>query len=167
MSRLALAIIVTAATGAGLLTHHHKRPTPARSDVSTSAIPLRASRAQERQPLPGRQTPLTSFTEQGATPTHRRAPVRRIGPSRPAPGSGLSHNWDAVAQCESSGSWHDNTGNGYYGGLQEDATFWRTYGGLRFASRPDLATREQQITVAERGLVVQGRGAWPVCGRFL
>ena len=29
-----------------------------------------------------------------------------------------SVNWDAIAQCESSGNWSTNTGNGYYGGLQ-------------------------------------------------
>lgn len=77
------------------------------------------------------------------------------------------HNWDAVAACESSGDWQINTGNGYYGGLQEDLTFWATYGGTVYASRPDLATREQQILVAERGLAAQGVGAWPNCGRFL
>lgn len=26
--------------------------------------------------------------------------------------------WDRIAQCESGGNWHINTGNGYYGGLQ-------------------------------------------------
>lgn len=77
------------------------------------------------------------------------------------------HNWNALAACEASGDWHANTGNGYYGGAQMDLTFWRNYGGLRFASRPDLATRTQQLVVAERGLAVQGVGAWPVCGRYL
>jgi hypothetical protein len=28
-------------------------------------------------------------------------------------------NWDATANCESSGNWHINTGNGFYGGLPE------------------------------------------------
>lgn len=79
--------------------------------------------------------------------------------SRPA----IAHDWDAIAQCESSGNWHANTGNGYYGGTQQTLSFWRSFGGLRFAARPDLATREQQIAVAERGLAVQGWGAWPVC----
>jgi hypothetical protein len=73
--------------------------------------------------------------------------------------------WDRLqSQCESpGGGWHTNTGNGYYGGVQMDMVFWRNYGGLQFASRPDLASREQQIVVAERGLAVQGWGAWPVC----
>jgi hypothetical protein len=45
--------------------------------------------------------------------------------------------------------------------------FWRAYGGLAYAPRPDLATRSQQIAVAERGLAAQGFGAWPACSRRL
>src|SRR4051794_16209892 len=37
--------------------------------------------------------------------------------------------WDRVANCESSGNWHINTGNGYYGGLQFSLSTWRGYGG--------------------------------------
>jgi hypothetical protein len=73
--------------------------------------------------------------------------------------------WDAVARCESGGRWNIATGNGYYGGVQMDMTFWRRHGGMAYASRPDYATREQQIAVAERGLAVQGWGAWPACSR--
>lgn len=71
--------------------------------------------------------------------------------------------WDALAQCESSGRWHI-ANPPYYGGLQEDLIFWRRHGGLAYASRPDLASREAQIAVAEVGLAVQGPRAWPVCG---
>lgn len=77
------------------------------------------------------------------------------------------HDWTGVAACESSGHWDDNTGNGYYGGLQMDLTFWTNYGGLRYAHRPDLASELEQITIAERGLAVQGIGSWPICGRFI
>lgn len=73
--------------------------------------------------------------------------------------------WDLLAQCESGQNWATNTGNGYYGGLQEDMTFWRNHGGLQYAARPDLASRAAQIAVAERGLAVQGWGAWPFCSR--
>ena len=79
----------------------------------------------------------------------------------------IAHDWTGVAHCDSTNNPRANTGNGYYGLLQMDETFWRNYGGLRFAARPDLASRAEQITVAERGLAVQGVGAWPVCGRFL
>jgi LysM repeat protein len=76
-----------------------------------------------------------------------------------------SVNWDAVAACESSGNWHINTGNGFYGGLQFTQSTWAAYGGKAYAARADLATREQQIAVAERTLAGQGIGAWPVCGK--
>ena len=72
--------------------------------------------------------------------------------------------WDQVARCESGGNWGINTGNGYYGGVQFNAGTWASHGGNQFAPSAQLATREQQIAVAERVLATQGRGAWPVCG---
>lgn len=72
--------------------------------------------------------------------------------------------WDTLAGCESTNTWDINTGNGYFGGLQMDMDFWNTYGGLEFASRPDLATKEQQIQIAIIGRD-SGRGydPWPGC----
>jgi resuscitation-promoting factor RpfA len=72
--------------------------------------------------------------------------------------------WDAVAQCESTGNWSINTGNGYYGGLQFSASTWAAYGGTQYASSADQATKDQQIAVAEKVLASQGPSAWPVCG---
>ncbi|TDC40049.1 LysM peptidoglycan-binding domain-containing protein [Micromonospora sp. 15K316] len=74
-------------------------------------------------------------------------------------------NWDAIAQCESSGDWHINTGNGYFGGLQFSQSTWEGYGGTKYAARADLATREEQIAIAEKVLDGQGIGAWPTCGK--
>ncbi|EST35483.1 transglycosylase family protein, partial [Streptomyces roseochromogenus] len=71
--------------------------------------------------------------------------------------------WNKVAACESSGDWSINTDNGYYGGLQFTQSTWEAYGGTRYAPRADLATRDQQIAVAEKVLDGQGPGAWPVC----
>jgi len=68
--------------------------------------------------------------------------------------------WDSVAQCESSGNWAINTGNGYYGGLQFTQSTWDAYGGQQYASRADLASRDEQIAVAEQTLAGQGWGAW-------
>ena len=84
---------------------------------------------------------------------------------------GISFPWDAVAQAESSGNWQNNdTGNnGHYGGLQFSPSTWKAYGGNEFAAMPNLATREQQIEIANRtafsgyrGLNPQGLGAWEV-----
>ncbi|CAM5644595.1 LysM peptidoglycan-binding domain-containing protein [Streptomyces aurantiogriseus] len=71
--------------------------------------------------------------------------------------------WDRIAQCESGGNWHINTGNGYYGGLQFSASTWRAYGGTAYAPTADQATREQQIAVATKVQRAQGWGAWPTC----
>ena len=57
-----------------------------------------------------------------------------------------------------------NTGNGYHGGVQFSGSTWASHGGGEYAPSAQLATREQQIAVAERVLATQGRGAWPVCG---
>ncbi len=91
----------------------------------------------------------------------------------PAPSSGGSSSgsggainlaradmWDRIAQCESTGNWSINTGNGYYGGLQFDLQTWRGAGGGDFASRPDLASRAEQITVANRVYEDRGLSPW-------
>ncbi len=72
--------------------------------------------------------------------------------------------WDQVARCESGGNWGINTGNGYHGGVQFSSSTWAAHGGGEFAPSAEMATKEQQIAVAERVLATQGRGAWPVCG---
>ncbi|MFE0651284.1 transglycosylase family protein [Streptomyces sp. NPDC059534] len=72
--------------------------------------------------------------------------------------------WDRVAQCESGGNWAINTGNGYYGGLQFSSSTWAAYGGTAYAPNAHQASKSQQITVAEKVLAGQGKGAWPSCG---
>ncbi|KJK36163.1 transglycosylase [Streptomyces variegatus] len=71
--------------------------------------------------------------------------------------------WDRIAQCESGGNWHINTGNGYYGGLQFAASTWNAYGGTAYAPTADRASRSQQIAVATKVQRAQGWGAWPTC----
>ena len=76
-----------------------------------------------------------------------------------------SLNWAALAQCESSGNPRAvNPSGKYRGAFQMDAAFWRTYGGLTYAARPDLATYAQQLAVAQRGYSARGRSPWPQCG---
>jgi uncharacterized protein YabE (DUF348 family) len=92
------------------------------------------------------------------------AQVEEVG-TKPAPVDVSGDTaWDRIAQCESGGNWHINTGNGYYGGLQFSQGTWDSYGGQQFAARADLASRTQQITVANRVKAAQGGyGAWG-CG---
>ncbi|MFC8694551.1 transglycosylase family protein [Streptomyces parvus] len=78
-------------------------------------------------------------------------------------GAASGEVWEKVAACESSGNWAINTGNGYYGGLQFSGSTWAAFGGTQYAPRADLATRDQQIAIAERVLDGQGPGAWPTC----
>ncbi|MEV4949413.1 transglycosylase family protein [Streptomyces sp. NPDC053755] len=111
-------------------------------------------------------------TEQPGTPPGSGAPPA----SGPPPGSGAPPGqtaacakdqwpWGCVAECESGGRWNTNTGNGFYGGLQFRQSTWAEFGGLRHAPRADLATRQQQIAVAEEVLRTQGWSAWPVCSK--
>ncbi|MFI2434763.1 transglycosylase family protein [Streptomyces sp. NPDC018693] len=96
----------------------------------------------------------------GVTAAAVAAPLMASGSASAA----TAAEWDAVAQCESGGNWSINTGNGYYGGLQFSASTWAAYGGTQYAARADLATKAQQIEIAEKVLAGQGKGAWPHCG---
>ncbi|MFG2869314.1 transglycosylase family protein [Streptomyces sp. NPDC048338] len=71
--------------------------------------------------------------------------------------------WEKVAACESSSDWRINTGNGYFGGLQFSQATWERYGGTHYAPRADLASKDQQIAVAEKVLKGQGPAVWPAC----
>ncbi|WP_016907897.1 transglycosylase family protein [Streptomyces xiaopingdaonensis] len=104
-----------------------------------------------------------------ASRTSLRLTVGGAGLAIPLAGAQLAHAapqdvWNKVAACESSGNWSINTGNGYYGGLQFTQSTWEAYGGGAYAARADLASKDQQIAVAEKVLRGQGAGAWPNCG---
>jgi hypothetical protein len=128
-----------------------------------------AQDAMQAQLLAARTTLVTLERQRPAAPQNRpqnapqNAPPSAAGPAPEAP----SHDWDAVARCESGGNWSIDTGNGFYGGLQFTPSTWLAFGGADFAPRADLATRDQQIAVAEKVLAEQGPGAWPTCGRNL
>ncbi|WP_372451416.1 transglycosylase family protein [Mycolicibacter acidiphilus] len=91
--------------------------------------------------------------------------VLRVGakPGTEVPESKYGAAWDRIAGCESHNNWAINTGNGFYGGVQFDYGTWIANGGLKYAPRADMATREEQIAIAEVTQARQGWGAWPVC----
>ncbi|MFG2719216.1 transglycosylase family protein [Streptomyces sp. NPDC048416] len=93
------------------------------------------------------------------------APLALLGTATGQAAAADGGVWDRIAQCESGGNWHINTGNGYYGGLQFAAGTWRAHGGGAYAPTADRATRAQQIAVATTVQRAQGWGAWPVCAR--
>jgi len=112
---------------------------------------------------PARRTPrIAAATATLATAVA--APV--LGLAAPASAADDS-TWDALAQCESGGNWSINTGNSFYGGVQFYQPTWEGYGGTAYAPRADLASREQQIAIAEKVLAGQGWGAWPACSASL
>ena len=132
--------LITLASGVALA----QNPTPA-ATAAPAAVKLEA----RFRPIPTQR------------PTPR--PVTRVAPPVTS-GDGV---WDRLAQCESGGNWSINTGNGYYGGLQFGLGTWAGYGGTAYAARPDLATREQQIAVAERLRAARGYAPWPACAAKL
>jgi uncharacterized protein YabE (DUF348 family) len=71
--------------------------------------------------------------------------------------------WDKIAQCESTGNWSINSGNGYYGGLQFDIQTWIGAGGGAYAPNASLATKAQQIDIANRVYAQRGLQPWG-CG---
>src|SRR5262245_53608085 len=75
--------------------------------------------------------------------------------------------WDALAGCESNGRWSISTGNGFFGGLQFDHQTWLAYGGGVYAPTANLASKAQQIAVAERLRAARGFQPWPFCSRHL
>ena len=98
----------------------------------------------------------TSFTcvnevpeKQVVTPTDVR-PVQKPRASRSRRSDKLyptDAQFDRLAHCESTDNWSINTGNGYYGRIQFDLGTWKANGGAKYAPRPDLATREEQIII--------------------
>jgi uncharacterized protein YabE (DUF348 family) len=107
--------------------------------------------------IPAAPAPPKTTTPAPAPPP---APV-----TTPPPAGGL--NWDAVAQCESGGNWAINTGNGYYGGLQFSASTWISNGGGVYAPTANLATKAQQIAIANKLYTARGAAPWPTCGKYL
>ncbi|HMT32730.1 MAG TPA: transglycosylase family protein [Dermatophilaceae bacterium] len=95
-----------------------------------------------------------------AAPAAPKAPISAGNTSGAGINLANAAMWDRIAKCESGGRWNINTGNGYYGGLQFNYTTWLSVGGADFAPRADLASREEQITVANRLYAKRGLQPW-------
>jgi len=65
------------------------------------------------------------------------------------------------------GAWNSNTGNGYYGGLQMDRGFQKTYGYRLYVTKgtADKWTPLEQMYVAERAWATRGFWPWPTTAR--
>ena len=132
---------------------------------SHRAVSERSERYRGRHRAPSATAQIVAKSTAGATAVA--VPVIGVAAITSGTAEAATYaQWDNVAHCESGGNWHINTGNGYYGGLQFSYGTWLNNGGGQFASRADLATKAEQITVAERVLRSQGWGAWPVCSQY-
>jgi resuscitation-promoting factor RpfB len=109
----------------------------------------------------GRETGRVQLSVQVTVPA--KPQIVRIGTKQPDISNGAL--WDALAQCESTGNWAANTGNGFYGGVQFTESTWLAYGGGQYAQWPYQASREEQIAIAQKVQVGQGWVAWPVCSK--
>ncbi|MER7761489.1 transglycosylase family protein [Streptomyces sp. NPDC097619] len=155
----ALTAVLVAAPGNATPAAASPPPAPA-LPLSSLPLPAPASLAPPPAPaaLPGAAPGSPGAARHGMPDTGPRGRGRDCGPGGQWP-------WDCVADCESGRRWQVDTGNGFYGGLQFWQPTWERFGGLRFAARAHLATREQQIRVAEDVLAGQGWSAWPTCSR--
>jgi hypothetical protein len=121
---------------------------------------LRASRSAQRVALPAKQTHHKHVAPR--TRTHK--PTTTRSSTGTALGATDNSVWYRLARCESGGNWADNTGNGYYGGLQFSLGTWHSVGGVGY---PHQASAAEQI---KRGKILQARsgwGQWPACSRKL
>ncbi len=115
---------------------------------------MRSGNGRHRRP---RQAPAIVVAA-GVTGSAMALPLLATGSASAADAA----TWDRVAECESGGQWSANFGNGMYGGLQFTQDSWERNGGLAYAPSPDLASRAQQIAVAEKALA-GGSDDWATC----
>lgn len=75
-----------------------------------------------------------------------------------------SVDWDGIAGCETGGNWRMR-GSRFSGGLGFANSTWSSFGGREFAPNAGMASREEQIVVAERVYARYGLSGWG-CRRY-
>ncbi|MHB1711527.1 MAG: transglycosylase family protein, partial [Acidimicrobiales bacterium] len=84
--------------------------------------------------------------------------------SEPAPTSPAGGVWAELRQCESSGNYGENSGNGYYGAYQFSLATWEAIG---YSGLPSNAAPSVQDQAAMQLQAQRGWGQWPQCSREL
>jgi hypothetical protein len=97
--------------------------------------------------------------------TISRAPTTLARPTITYYGTKADPMWDRIAQCETGGNW-GMQGPLFSGGLGFYNGTWDQFGGRAFATNAGLASREEQIQVAENVRASVGIGGWG-CARVL
>jgi hypothetical protein len=174
-----LALLCALAISVGALSEDTARPATA---TSTWAAELRAIdrfRAETWRWQALMKTPRTPtlFTERRTRHTAYLNWVRRLWHGRAVRAERQARNpphrraWMCIHRYERDPGqgWATRTGNGYYGGLQMDIDFQRTYGRelLRRKGTADNWSAAEQMWVAERAYR-SGRGfyPWPNTARY-
>ena len=142
---------------AARLAEQQAKAAAAQRAATTAREAAAAKTAAPKAPAP---TPTPTRTPTPTTKPTTTASPPPPGRSKPPLNLARADMWDRIAQCESSGNWHVNTGNGYYGGLQFNLPTWASVAGQDYAPRPDLASREEQITLANRLYAIRGLQPW-------
>ncbi len=136
--------------------------------TTTTAPPPPPTTTTTAPPTTTTTAPPTTTTTAPPVTEPPAPPPTEVAPP-PSSGGGLGDpndyaSWDALAECEASGNWAANTGNGYYGGLQFSLSSWQGVGGTGY---PHEASRETQIAMGQRLQASSGWGAWPACSSEL
>jgi hypothetical protein len=121
------------------------------------------------------RTLVSTPTTRAAPSTPAAPPAAPAAPTPPAPpavtvpsptsGDGATaQDFAELRQCESGGNYAEDTGNGFYGAYQFDASTWT---GLGFPGRPDQEPPAMQDQAAEELQARSGWGQWPACSAAL
>jgi hypothetical protein len=101
----------------------------------------------------------TTTTPPPPPPPPPPAPVVSAPPAAPSGGV-----WAELRQCESSGDYGANTGNGFYGAYQFTLSTWE---GLGYSGLPSSAPPAEQDAAAQQLEARSGWGQWPACSARL
>lgn len=131
------------------------------SPLEDRSVAIAASRS--REPI---VEPTTTTTEPEPEPTTVPVTIaqgRNLPTVEPA-STPSGDAWARLRQCESSGNYQDDTGNGYYGAYQFSADTWH---GLGYGGLPSEAAPGVQDEAARKLQARSGWGQWPACSRKL
>ncbi|MGZ4688266.1 MAG: transglycosylase family protein [Acidimicrobiia bacterium] len=162
-------VIGVSATAAGLSTETNRVPAAGASETPGALTDLRdvdlavAVRAVSARPVEGvLLTHAATVSDQVRVAAAVAAASSSAQTTALAPHTGV--NWDGIARCETGGNW-SMRGASFSGGLGFANSTWRGFGGGEFAPNAGLASRAQQIVVAERVYARYGLSGWG-CRRF-
>ena len=167
---LVLAGALSIALGAAAQTEPHAATSSAARLAQLDAIADHRSETWRWQALMSKPRTPTLFSERRSKDPAYLRWVRELWQRRAAKAERLAQNpphrrqWLCIHRYERhpEQGWATRTGNGYYGGLQMDIPFQRTYGGelLRKKGTANRWTAAEQMWVAERAFK-SGLGFYP------